>query len=100
MVEGRIEGHVNLTEDILIARGGTVNGELRGDRVDVAGLLRGEVHCGVLNILPEGRVEGTVLCEQLSIAPTGEFRGQRRAPGLKLPLLPGQPHAESDDAAP
>lgn len=70
LVEGFVEGGLNLAEGSLICIGehGTIdNGTLVADSVLIAGNVKGEIRCRLLELLPTSVVEGQINCQQLEV---------------------------------
>lgn len=82
IVEGRVEGKLDMKSGVLVGTSGVVDGEIRARTVRVAGKVNGNVEgLDEIEILPEGRVEGDIVSPRVMISPGAYFKGQVRMGG-------------------
>ncbi|MFN7962139.1 MAG: polymer-forming cytoskeletal protein [Thermoanaerobaculia bacterium] len=77
VVEGRVEGGIQAEKAaIRIEPGGTVEGNLRGRSVYLAGKLQGNLHAeDVAELAPTARLEGDLTAHRVVIAEGAFFKG-------------------------
>lgn len=76
-VDGDFEGKISSSDAISIGIRGNVQGTIKAQRINVCGLLEGEIHCDELTIEDGGRVRGVVYSDELIIEKKGCFVGER-----------------------
>lgn len=76
-IDGIFEGKISSLDSISIGKRGEVRGVIKAHRINVCGLLEGDVFCDALSIEDGGRVRGVVYSEELVIEPKGCFIGER-----------------------
>jgi cytoskeletal protein CcmA (bactofilin family) len=78
-IDGVVDGSVESVGPVIIGESGTVNGDVRGREVVVAGHVRGNVTAsGHLDIVASGRIEGDIDASSVRIETGGVFRGTSR----------------------
>lgn len=76
VVEGRVEGHVRIAQDLTIASGGRVKAQVKARRVVVSGELDGDcVAEERVEITSTGRLLGNIKAPKVVIAEGAVFRG-------------------------
>jgi cytoskeletal protein CcmA (bactofilin family) len=77
VVEGEVEGQIQLESSITIGPQGRVKGNVSARSVRIAGRVQGNVH-GVekVEILPTGRLEGDVIAPRVVLAEGAFFKGK------------------------
>ena len=76
MVEGEIEGKIELKNGVVVGSSGVVKGEIKARSVRVAGKVNGNVKGHeMIEILPSGTVEGDVSSPRVMIADGAFFKG-------------------------
>ncbi|KXG76392.1 hypothetical protein AN618_16320 [Fervidicola ferrireducens] len=76
-IEGRIEGELESTGDIIIAETGVVNAQLKARNAVIAGEVNGNVFLsGKLEIKSSGRVLGDLKVEGLTVEDGAFFEGR------------------------
>ena len=84
IVEGHIEGTLEMKNAVVIGRTGVVDGAIRARTVRVSGTVNGNVTGYVeIEILPQGKIEGDVTAPRLAIAEGGYFKGNVEMDGPK-----------------
>ncbi len=98
-IDGSFDGKIASLDAISIGLRGEVVGVIKAQRINVCGLLEGEIHCDELTIEDGGRVRGVVYSEELIIEKKGCFVGERK---LKKVIKPEtiEAAAETEIAAP
>lgn len=76
-IDGGFEGEISSSDAISIGVRGEVKGVIKAHRINVCGLLEGEIHCDELMIEDGGRVRGMVYSDELIIEKKGCFVGER-----------------------
>lgn len=77
IVEGRVEGKLDMKSGVMVGASGVVDGEIRARTVRVGGKVHGNVEgLDEIEILPEGRVEGDVVSPRVMISPGAYFKGK------------------------
>lgn len=76
-VDGRIEGGITASGDVVIGESGIVQGDIKAGSLTVAGTVTGNVECdGNLSIHSTGQLVGDVRVHSLNIADGGIFKGR------------------------
>ncbi|MBR1885281.1 MAG: polymer-forming cytoskeletal protein [Schwartzia sp.] len=76
-IDGRIDGGINVSSDIVIGESGSVQGNIKANSLIVAGSVTGNVDCdGNLSIHATGQLVGDVRVRSLNIADGGIFKGR------------------------
>lgn len=75
-IDGTLEGNVIAKNNVVIGRNGNVNGSVNTEHLVVSGKLLGNCDCNVVEILPQGRIDGEVVARELIIEKSAEFVGQ------------------------
>jgi cytoskeletal protein CcmA (bactofilin family) len=67
-IEGTVKGDVNLNGDTEIAEGGSVEGNLQGEGLDIGGTLHGDARANsVIAVRSSARVRGELRASEISI---------------------------------
>ncbi len=61
---------------VAIGKTGNVNGSIDAEHLMVSGELMGNCTCNVVEIMPQGRIDGSIVAKELIIEKGGEFVGQ------------------------
>lgn len=77
-IDGEFEGNINSKDTVMIGKSGIVHGEIQTNSLIVSGRFVGNVSSGVLEIKPQGRVEGTVATNEFVIERKGLFVGESK----------------------
>jgi cytoskeletal protein CcmA (bactofilin family) len=76
-IDGGVEGAVEASGNVLVGQGGRVQGNVSGQNVLVAGVVKGNILAAQrLEIVATGRVLGDITVRALLIEEGGLFRGQ------------------------
>jgi cytoskeletal protein CcmA (bactofilin family) len=76
LIEGRFQGKINVTRDLVIARGGRVEGDVTVKNLTLYGELAGNaVARERVTIMETGRMKGDVVAARVSINDGAQFRG-------------------------
>ncbi len=76
LIEGRFLGKINVTRDLVIARGGRVEGDVAVKNLTLYGELAGNaVARERVTIMETGRMKGDVVAARVSINDGAQFRG-------------------------
>jgi len=77
VVQGTVRGSVDGSEKVIISKGASVSGAVRGSDVRVEGEVRGGVTAsGRVWLGPEGKVRARCIGKSVRIEPGAEFRGE------------------------
>lgn len=74
-IDGELEGSIITKNNIVIGKSGNVNGAINAEHLVVSGKLMGNCECSIVEILPQGRIDGEIKAKELVIEKTGEFVG-------------------------
>ena len=74
-IDGSLEGSIIAKSNVVIGKSGNVNGSINAEHLVVSGKLMGNCECSIVEILPQGRIEGEVRARELIIEKTAEFVG-------------------------
>ncbi len=77
-IDGHVEGRIDSGFDVSVGASGSLEGDIRAQRIVVSGMIRGRVDCGRLEIVDKGRVFGEVSSKEFVIEPGGQFVGESR----------------------
>lgn len=87
-VDGTLDGHIVIEDDISVGMHGLISGRIRATRIFVSGRLEGEVICDHLFIEPGGQVHARVCCTDMKVDQGGVFVGERTLPEPTLGTNP------------
>ncbi|HKV75843.1 MAG TPA: polymer-forming cytoskeletal protein [Gemmatimonadales bacterium] len=75
-VEGRIEGSIRSASQVLIAKGGTVQGDIYTKEAVLGGHVRGAVHAeDRVEVQASALIEGDIVTKRIQIAEGGQVNG-------------------------
>lgn len=75
-IDGDLEGDIIAKTNVVIGKSGNVNGSIDADHLVISGKLMGNCTCNIVEILPQGRIDGSIVAKELIIEKGGEFIGQ------------------------
>lgn len=75
-IDGALEGNIIAKTNVAVGKNGSVNGSINAEHLVVSGKLMGNCECNIVEILPQGRIDGSITAKELIIEKTGEFVGQ------------------------
>ena len=76
-IDGRIDGKISTTGNVVIGESGNVQGDIKAGNLIVGGTVTGNVDCdGNLSIQATGQLVGDVRVRSLNIADGGVFKGR------------------------
>ena len=75
-IDGDLEGDIIAKTNVAIGKSGNVNGSIDADHLVISGKLMGNCTCNIVEILPQGRIDGSIVAKELIIEKGGEFIGQ------------------------
>lgn len=76
VVEGRVEGKINVSKGLRIGPQAQVNAEVKAHHVTIAGRIVGNVTAAdKVEILPSGILEGNIRAPKIAIAEGAQFKG-------------------------
>ena len=76
VVDGEVEGRVNVQAPVVIGSSGVVSGDIAAKTVEVSGKVLGNVKSGDrFELQPSGRIEGDVSSPRVIIAEGAYFKG-------------------------
>lgn len=76
-VEGEVEGNINEAQTVIVGKGGSVQGDIRAERVVVGGSVTGDVFATEqLELIAGGRIVGKIRTKKLLIEEGAVFEGQ------------------------
>ena len=75
-VDGKVEGEINIDNDIIIGEGAVIQAKIKGRNIQVAGKVIGDIEAaGKLEIMATGFVEGNVSVNTLQVADGATLTG-------------------------
>ncbi|TLD81834.1 polymer-forming cytoskeletal family protein [Helicobacter sp. MIT 05-5293] len=77
-IDGEFEGNINSKDTVMIGKSGIVRGEIQTNSLIVSGRFVGNISSSILEIKPQGRVEGTVATNEFVIERKGLFVGESK----------------------
>lgn len=75
-IDGDLEGNIVAKTNVVIGKIGNVDGSIDAEHLVVSGKFSGNCTCNVVEILPQGRIDGGIVAKELIIEKGGEFIGQ------------------------
>ncbi|PZT48006.1 polymer-forming cytoskeletal family protein [Helicobacter valdiviensis] len=75
-IDGAFEGNIIAKNSVTIGKNGSVKGSINAEHLMVSGKLMGNCDCNMVEILPQGRIDGEVAAREIVIEKTAEFVGQ------------------------
>ena len=102
IVDGSVEGRLDLTGTVKVGPKGAVTGEIEARTVEVAGKVRGDIHGRErLDILASANIEGDLSSPRVVIADGAFFKGSVEMTGdaeAAKPTSPGAPQSHQGPA--
>lgn len=86
-IEGRIEADVRC-QILLVAPGAHIDGVIVADRVEIYGVVQGEIYCNRAIVKDNSRVEAELYYRSLELEPGGFFEGRSRRHADPMNLSP------------
>jgi cytoskeletal protein CcmA (bactofilin family) len=86
LLEGTVDGQVVLEDDVAIAPGGRVDGEVKARAVDVSGWIQGRVETGRLDVRGPAVLAAELLATTVAVEEGAVLQGYLR---MELDLPPG-----------
>jgi len=77
-INGEFDGSLVTTAEVVIGKTGNVIGEIKANRMLVAGEFKGEYKGDSIDILPTGKVFGEIQVRNVIIEPNGLFEGESK----------------------
>ena len=76
LIEGKIEGNLNVRNRVIIGKSGIVNADIDADEVVIEGTVNGNVKGhNKVEIVPEGVLNGNVVSKRVVLADGAVFKG-------------------------
>jgi cytoskeletal protein CcmA (bactofilin family) len=75
-IDGEFEGSIKSKSFITIGKDGLIEGDIVADKLIVSGRFFGTCECEIVEILPNGRIEGKIVSKELVIERKGLFIGE------------------------
>lgn len=76
LVEGKIEGKVNVKHKVIIGKNGVVNAEIEAREVIIKGVVNGNVNGSYkVEIVPDGTLNGNIISQRVVLAEGANFKG-------------------------
>jgi cytoskeletal protein CcmA (bactofilin family) len=75
-IDGRCEGVVEATGNIVIGEMGQIEAEIRAKNVSVSGSVKGTIYANRVDLLSTGRIYGDVLVDSFFLDEGGYIHGQ------------------------
>ncbi len=101
VIEGRVEGEIDLKNRVVVSHRGEVEGKIVGAAVEVGGKVLGNVH-GLerVEILESGRLEGDVTSPRVVIAEGAFFKGKVEMSSATAGKKDGTPPPRTPESRP
>lgn len=77
-ITGSVNGKVNSDKTVFIQKNGRVEGEIRAQRTEISGELKGLCRSQEVAVNANGFMDGTIECESLSVDQQGKFYGHSK----------------------
>ena len=77
-IDGEFEGNIHSKDTVMIGQNGIVRGEVETTSLIVSGRYIGNITSSILEIKPQGRVEGVVSTSEFVIDRKGTFVGESK----------------------
>lgn len=77
-IDGEFEGVIRSQNGITIGKNGGVGGEIYAQKLVVSGKFTGLCDCDVIEIMPQGRIDGQIITKELVIERKGYFVGESK----------------------
>ncbi len=75
-IDGKVQGEVDVTGDLIVGEGAVLEASIKGNNVQVAGRVVGNIEArGTLEIQPSGVVQGDVTVKALEVAVGAVLQG-------------------------
>ena len=84
-IDGKVEGNIVLTGNLVITEGAQVKAEIKASNISVAGSVEGNIAANRVEILDTGRVWGDLTVKALLVNEGAYFRGQTFMPNDMQP---------------
>ena len=75
-IDGKHKGIITANDTVIIGTTGSINGELRANKLTVTGLFEGTADCENVEILAGGTLKGKVISNNLTIDQNCTFEGE------------------------
>lgn len=87
-VDGRVEGNIDLTGNLVITESAIIRAEVKANNISVAGAVQGNITASRVEILDTGRVWGDLIVKSLTVNEGAYFAGKTVMPDdMKPPQL-------------
>ncbi len=103
-IEGKINGKLKVTGDVIISQSGTVEADVNARSISIAGTLKGNVEAqGLLAVEPSGKMIGDIKVAKLAIGDGALFVGacemlnEQQGGGKKQEPAPARKVADGQD---
>lgn len=89
-IDGRVDGGISVTGNVVIGETGVVVGDISANSLLVSGSVTGNVTVEEkLNILTTGQLVGDIRCRQFNVADGGVFQGRSEmSPRVNVAVAP------------
>ncbi|TLD95458.1 polymer-forming cytoskeletal family protein [Helicobacter jaachi] len=77
-IDGEFEGDIHSKDTVMVGKSGLVRGDVKANSLIVSGRFIGNVTSSMLEIKPQGRVEGIVVAGEFVIERKGVFMGESK----------------------
>ncbi|MDE7235408.1 bactofilin family protein [Helicobacter japonicus] len=77
-IDGEFEGTIHSKDTVMVGKNGIVRGDIESASLIVSGRFIGNITANVLEIKPQGRVEGTAATSEFVIERKGMFIGESK----------------------
>lgn len=77
-IDGEFEGTIHSKDTVMVGKNGIVRGDIESASLIVSGRFIGNITANVLEIKPQGRVEGTAATSEFVIERKGIFIGESK----------------------
>lgn len=76
LIEGKIEGKINVKNKVIIGKNGSVNAEIEAREVIIKGVVNGNVKGSYkVEIVPDGTLNGNIISQRVVLAEGANFKG-------------------------
>ena len=91
LIEGKVEGHVNVKKKVTVGKNGRINAEIRATDISILGQVEGNIFAkNKAEILASGRLSGNIHAKKVVLAEGAIFQGNVAMDDLSAPTIPKQ----------
>lgn len=98
-IDGTIEGHVTVSQRLVLGEGGVIKGDIVASNAIISGLLQGNIRVDQTLVLkPSARIEGDISTDKIVIESGAQFNG-RCTMNVQLTSVPQKASGNTKETA-